>query len=76
MTAGLSDEEHNCAVHMIYFQVVLALVADGLIWHTVPDITSGIGAVLVVLAVYVTQTYRHREEYIADIEMPSHMGEP
>ncbi|KAF7917051.1 uncharacterized protein EAE97_012071 [Botrytis byssoidea] len=69
LTAGLSDEGHGYAVHMIYCQVVLALVADWLIWHTIPDVTSGMGAVLIIQAVYVIQRYRHREDDIVDIEM-------
>ncbi|RDW68650.1 hypothetical protein BP5796_09307 [Coleophoma crateriformis] len=71
LTAGLSNEENGCAVYMIYFQVVLALLADVLVWHTVPDITSCLGAVLVVMGLYVTQTYQHRESDPADIEMIS-----
>jgi drug/metabolite transporter (DMT)-like permease len=73
LTAGLSDEEHGYAVHMIYFQVVLALLVDALVWHTVPDIASCLGALLVVMALYVTQTYQHREEDLADIEMASRL---
>ncbi|KAF5868412.1 putative uncharacterized membrane protein [Botrytis fragariae] len=69
LTAGLSDEGNSYAVHMIYFQVVLALVADWLIWHTIPDITSGIGAGLIIQAMYVIQKYRYKEDDIVDIEM-------
>ncbi|KAF7896576.1 hypothetical protein EAF00_006590 [Botryotinia globosa] len=69
LTAGLSDEGNSYAIHMIYCQVVLALVADWLIWHTIPDVTSGMGAVLIIQAVYVIQRYRYREDDIVDIEM-------
>lgn len=54
---------------MIYCQVVLALVADWLVWYTIPDVTSGMGAVLIIQAVYVIQRYRYREDDIVDIEM-------
>ena len=73
MTAGLSEDDHGYAIHMIYFQVVLALLVDALVWHTVPDIVSCLGALLVVVALYVTQTYQHREEDLADIELASRL---
>ncbi|KIN09132.1 hypothetical protein OIDMADRAFT_48961 [Oidiodendron maius Zn] len=60
LTAGLSAEDHSHAVHMIYLQVVFALLADGLVWHTVPDIASCLGAALVVLALFVTQNTKDK----------------
>ncbi|KAH9207133.1 hypothetical protein DL95DRAFT_484036 [Leptodontidium sp. 2 PMI_412] len=59
-TAGLAAEERGYAVHMVYAQVVLALVAEGLVWHIAPDITSCVGAVLVVIGLFfVTETEKN-----------------
>ncbi|KAH6694874.1 hypothetical protein BKA61DRAFT_498815 [Leptodontidium sp. MPI-SDFR-AT-0119] len=71
LTAGLSAEEDGFAVYMIYFQVVLALVVDVLAWHTIPDVASCSGALLVVLALYVSQSAPQRERALPDVEMAS-----
>ncbi|PQE29311.1 integral membrane DUF6 protein [Rutstroemia sp. NJR-2017a BBW] len=71
--SGALMEEDGSAVQMIYFQVVLALLVDGLVWHVVPDVASCSGALLVILALSMSQTVPQREEDLADIEMAARL---
>ncbi|PQE15549.1 integral membrane duf6 protein [Rutstroemia sp. NJR-2017a WRK4] len=73
LTAGLSQEEDGSAVQMIYFQVVLALLVDGLVWHVVPDVASCSGALLVILALSMSQNVPQKEKDLADIEMAARL---
>lgn len=59
------------AVHMIYVQVIFALLADGLVWHIVPDVTSLVGSVLLVLALFVLQTRGFQEKIPSNMESMS-----
>ncbi|CZR52527.1 uncharacterized protein PAC_02404 [Phialocephala subalpina] len=52
LTAGLAEEKRGYAVHMLYSQAVLALIAQALVWHIVPDIASCVGAFLIVLGLF------------------------
>ncbi|TPX36217.1 hypothetical protein SmJEL517_g01563 [Synchytrium microbalum] len=50
LAIGLGGDAHVAgANNIMYFQVVLAYVADFLIWHSIPNIDSSIGASLVLL---------------------------
>lgn len=54
---------------MIYVQVVLALLADGPVWHIVPDVTSFVGSVIVIIMVLVLQRQTLKEKVRSDVEM-------
>ena len=54
MTSGLAVEKSGPAIHMVYSQVVLALLADVIVWRAVPDLYSFSGALLVISALAVS----------------------
>jgi drug/metabolite transporter (DMT)-like permease len=68
LTAGLAEDEDSTAVYMIYLQVVLALVADWLVWHTTPDVVSGIGSILVIFALAINEWKKKRGMDSSDAE--------
>ncbi|KIM95543.1 hypothetical protein OIDMADRAFT_59340 [Oidiodendron maius Zn] len=76
LTAGLAAEKESIAVYMIYLQAVLALIVDGLIWHTIPDAMSFLGAGLVIVALFITERSKEKVEDLTIIEMRFQNVEP